>query len=132
MLHQEAVTCNYESHSRLRQEQPLEKHAALLMDEVFSVILGTINTQHGTASRSRKTQNGSDLSEDEVFESYHLPHVPDTPIIGSCHGHKITFRSPAVRPGLVSYKPCLSLSQCPSICLEFLTLKHQGRTQTVR
>ena len=43
VLPQEAVVCNYESHPWLRQEQPLEKHAALLRDEVFSVIPGTVN-----------------------------------------------------------------------------------------
>ena len=48
---QEAVAKNYNSHSRLRQEQQLEDHAALLRDEIFSVIPDTVNMQHGTVSK---------------------------------------------------------------------------------
>ena len=33
--------------------------------------------------------------------------MPDTPIAGSSHGQKVTFRSPVVRPGLVSSTPHL-------------------------
>ena len=51
-----------------------------------------------------KDKSVSDISEDEVF---HLPQVPDTPIAVSGHGHKVTFRSPVVRPWLVSSTPCL-------------------------
>ena len=64
---------HYKSYARLRQEQPLEKHAALLRYEVFSVIPGTVNMQHGTASGNRQIKSGSDLIEEEVFESYQLP-----------------------------------------------------------
>ena len=88
---------------------PLEKHTTLLRDEVFSVILGTVTMQHDTVSRNRKVKSGSDLSEDDVFESYHLPQVPDLPITGSGHGHKVTFRSPVVKPGSVSTTPHLVL-----------------------
>ena len=49
VLPQEAMVYDYKSHSRLRQEQPMEECAALLRDEVFSVFPGTVNTQHGTA-----------------------------------------------------------------------------------
>ena len=37
----------------------------------------------------------------------HLPQVPDMPITGSGHGHKVTFRSPVVRPGSISSTPYL-------------------------
>ena len=84
-------------------EQQLEDHAALLRDEVFGVVPGTVNTQHGTASKNR-TRNGSDYCEDEVFQ---LPQVPDTPIAGSSHGQKVIFRSPVVRLGSVSSTPRL-------------------------
>ena len=42
------------------------------------------------------------MSEYEVFESSNLPQVPDTPIAGSSHGHRVTFRHPVMRPGSVS------------------------------
>ena len=42
--------------------------------------------------------SGSDYSDDEVFQ---LPQVPDTPITGSGHGHKVTFRSLVVRLGSI-------------------------------
>ena len=92
---------DYKSHSGLRQEEPLEKHSAILRDEVFSVI----HMQHGNVSRSRKTKISSEFSEDEAFESYHLPEVLDMLITGSGHGHKVAFRSPVVRPRSVSSTP---------------------------
>ena len=98
--HQETVAKKYDSYGRARPEQQLEDRAALLRDEVFSVIPGTVNTQRGTASKNRRTRNGSDYCEDEVFQ---LPQVPDTPIAGQ----KVTFRSPVVRPGSVSSTPHL-------------------------
>ena len=49
--------------------------------------------------KNRKIRSGSELSEDNVFQ---LPQVPDMPIVGSSHGQKVMFRSPVVRPGLVS------------------------------
>ena len=58
-----------------------------------------MNTQHGTALKNSKGKSGSDYSDDEVFQ---LPHVADTPMEGSSHGHKVTFRSLAVRPGSIS------------------------------
>ena len=97
---QETVAKKYDSHCRVKPEQWLEDHAALLRDEVFGVVPGTVNTQHGTASKNRKARDGSNYSEDEVFQ---LPQVPDTPITGQ----KVTFRSPVVRPGLVSSIPHL-------------------------
>ena len=97
--HQEAVAKKYDSHGRAKPEQQLEDRAALLRDEVFSVVPGTVNTQRGTASKNRR-RNGSDYCEDEVFQ---LPQVPDTPIAGQ----KVTFRSPVVRPGSVSSTPRL-------------------------
>ena len=104
-LPQEVVFQNYNScHSKLRQEQPLVDHAALLRDEVFNVIPGTINTQCGTTSHNRKVKCGGDFSDDEVFN---LSQVPDTPIAGSGHGHKVTFRSLLIRPGSVSSTPHL-------------------------
>ena len=71
---------------------------------MFNVIPGTVNIQHGTASKNRKTRSGSKLSDDEVF---HLPQVPDTPLAGSGHGLWVTFLSPVVRPVSVSSTPCL-------------------------
>ena len=60
--------------------------------------------QHGTASRRKKVKSGSEVSEAEVF---HLPQMPDMPIAGSGHGHKVTFRSPVVRLGSISSMPHL-------------------------
>ena len=48
-LPQETMAKTYKSHSRAKQEQQLEDHAALLRDEVINVIPGTVNMQHGTA-----------------------------------------------------------------------------------
>ena len=97
---QETVAKKYDSHCRAKPEQQLEDCAALLRDEIFSVIPGTVNMQHGTVSKNRRVRNGSDYSEDEVFQ---LPQVPDMPIAGQ----KVTFRSPVVRPGSVSSTPRL-------------------------
>ena len=94
----------YGHHSKISQEQPLEDHAALLRDEIFNVILGTVNTEHGNAFHVSKMKSGSDFGDDEGF---HLPQVPDMPIAGSGHGHKVTFRSPVVRPESVSTTHCL-------------------------
>ena len=98
VLPQEAVARNHSSHTKSRQEQQLEDHVALLRDEIFNVIPGTMNMQHGTASKNRKNKSGGD----EVF---HLPQVPDMPIAHSGHGHEVTFRSPVVRPGSISSTP---------------------------
>ena len=103
-LPQETEAKTYDSHYRARQEQQLEDHAALLREEVFNVIPGTVNMQHVTVSKSRKIRSGSEYSEDKVFQ---LPQVPDMPIAGSSHGQKVTFRSPVVRPGSVSSMPHL-------------------------
>ena len=99
VLPQETVAKTYSSHPKSRQEQQLEDHAALLRDEIFNVILGTVNMQHGTASKNKKKKSGSDYSDDEVF---HLPQVPDMPIAGSSHGYKVTLKSLVVRPGSIS------------------------------
>ena len=104
ILLQEIVARKYDSHGRAKPEQQLEYRAALLRDEVFSVVPGTVNVQHGTASKNRKARSGSDDSEDEVFQ---LPQVPDTPISGNSNGQKVTFRSLVVRLGSVSSTPCL-------------------------
>ena len=64
--------------------------------------------QHGTALRNRKMKSGSDLTEVEVFESYHLPQVPVMPITGSGHGHKVTFSSLVLRPRSVLSTPHLA------------------------
>ena len=56
--------------------------------------------QCGTASKNRRTRDGSNYSENEVFQ---LPQVPDMPIAGQ----KVTFRSPVVRLGSVSSTPHL-------------------------
>ena len=103
-LPQETVAKTYDSYCGVRQEQQLEDHAALLRDEVFSVIPGTVNMQCGTASKNRKIRSGSEYSEDEVFQ---LPQVPDMSIAGSSHGQKVTFRGPVVRLGLISSMPHL-------------------------
>ena len=78
ILHQETMTKNHKSHSRAKQEQQLEDHAALLMDDIFNVIPGTVNMQHGTVSM---------------------------PIVGSSHGQRVM--SPAVRLGSISSMPHL-------------------------
>ena len=83
---QETVARKYDSHDRVKSEQQLEDCAALLRDEVFSIVPGTVNTQCGTASKNRGVRDGSNYSEDEVFR---LPQVPDTPIAGSSHGQKV-------------------------------------------
>ena len=97
---QETVAKKDDSHCRVKPEQWLEDRAALLRDEIFSVVPGTVNMQHGTTSKNRIARNGSDYSKDEVFQ---LPQVPDMPIAGQ----KVTFRSPVVRPGSVSSTPHL-------------------------
>ena len=97
---QEMVAKKYDSHCRVKPEQQLEDHAALLRDEIISVVPSTVNTQCGTASKNRRARDGSNYSENEVFQ---LPQVPDTPIAGQ----KVTFRNPIVRPGLVSSTPSL-------------------------
>ena len=51
VLPQETVARKYYSHCRAKPEQWLEDHAALLRDEVFSVVPGTVNMQHSTASK---------------------------------------------------------------------------------
>ena len=79
-----------------------------------------VNAQHGTASRNRKIKSGSDLSEDEVFESYHLPQAPDMPILGSGH------------PGLVSLTPHLFPQSVSFILCGIPNTETAGRTQTVR
>ena len=56
-LTQETVAKTYDSHYRARQEQQLEDHAALLRDEVFNVVPGTVNMQCGTASKKRKIRS---------------------------------------------------------------------------
>ena len=84
---------SYTRISRARQDQQLKDCAALLRDEVFSVIPCTVNVQHGTVSKNKKIRSGSEYSEDEVFQ---LPQVPDMPIAGSSHGQEVTFRSPVV------------------------------------
>ena len=99
---QETVAKKYDNHCGVKPEQQLEDCAALLRDEVFGVIPGTVNMQHGTASKNRRTRDGSDYSEDEVYQ---LPQVPDMPFARSSHGQKVTFRSPVVRLGLVSSTP---------------------------
>ena len=73
-----------------------------MRDEVYSVIPGSVNMQRGTASKNRRARDGSNYSEDEVFQ---LPQVPDMPIAGSSHGQIVTFRSPVVRLGSVSSTP---------------------------
>ena len=125
-LSQETVAKEYDSYTRASQDEQLEDNAALLRDEVFSDVLGTVNMQHGTASKNRKIRSGNKYSEDEVFQ---LPQVPDMPIRGSSHGQKVTFRSLVVRLGQSHLCPIWSLSQCPLMCQEFLTVKHLGRTQ---
>ena len=101
---QETVAKKYDSHCRVKPEQWLEDCAALLRDEVFSVVPVTVNMQHGIALKYRRVRDGSNYSEDEVFQ---LPQVPDMPIAGSSHGQKVTFRSQVVRPGSVSLTPHL-------------------------
>ena len=103
-LPQETVAKEYDSYTRVRQDQQLEDYAALLRDEVFSVIPGTVNMQHGTVSKNRKVRSGSKYSKDKVFQ---LPQVPDMPIAGSSHGQKVTFRSLVVRLESVSSTACL-------------------------
>ena len=89
ILPQETMAKTYKNHSRAKQEQQLEYCAALLRDEVFNVIPGTVNMQHGTVSKNRQIKSGSKCSDDEMFQ---LPQVPDIPIAGSSHGQKVTIR----------------------------------------
>ena len=49
-------------------------------------------------------KSGSDFSDDEIF---HLPQVTNMPIAVSSHVHKVTFRSPVVRPVSESLTPNL-------------------------
>ena len=52
-LPQETVAKEYDSYTRASEDQQLEDHAALLREEVFSVVPGTVNIQHGTASNKK-------------------------------------------------------------------------------
>ena len=104
---QEIVAKKYDSHCRVKPEQLLEDCAALLRDEVFSVIPGTVNTQCGTASKNRRARDSSDYSEDEVFQ---LPQVPNMPIVGSSHGQKVTFRESSCETGVSIIDTLFSLS----------------------
>ena len=52
----------------------------------------------------RKLTVAVEVSEDDEF---HLHQVPDKPIAGNGHGHRVTFRSPVVRPGSISSTPHL-------------------------
>ena len=65
---QETVAKKDDSHYRVKPEQQLEDCAALLRDEIFSVIPGTVNTQCGTALKNRRVRDGSNYSENEVFQ----------------------------------------------------------------
>ena len=56
VLAQEAVAQAYSSQSKVRQEQQCEDYAALLRDEIFSVVPGTVNMQYGTASKKSKSE----------------------------------------------------------------------------
>ena len=58
--------------------------------------------QCDTVSWIGKKKGGRDMSEDKMFESDHLTQMPDMPIPGSGHGHKVTFKSLVMRPGSVS------------------------------
>ena len=87
---QEAMVPTDSDHLKLRWEQLLKDHAALLKDEVFGVILGTVNMQHGTAFQSKRIKSGRDTSNSEVSESDFLSQVPDTPIADSSNWHRIT------------------------------------------
>ena len=69
----------------------------------------------GLCQEIEKVKSGIDLSEDELFESYHLPQVPDMPIAGSGYGHKLIFRSLVVRPGLLSSTLCLVLQSVSNL-----------------
>ena len=54
-----------------------------------------------------QVKSGWNTSRNEVFESSHLPHIPDMPIAGSGHGNRVTFRSLAMTIGLMSSTPHL-------------------------
>ena len=102
---QETVAKKDNSHCRVKPEQQLEDRAALLRDEIFSVVPGTVNTQCGTASKNRRARDGSDYTENEVFQ---LPQVPDMPIAGQ----KVTFRSPVVGIINTPLSPSASVFRC--------------------
>ena len=104
VLPQWTIAKTYHSHSKTKQDQQLKDCAALLRDEVFDVVPGMVNMQHGTALKNRKVISSIDCSDNEVFQ---LPQVPDKPIAGGSHGQKVTFRSPVVRLGSISSMPCL-------------------------
>ena len=107
-LPQKAMAQPPKSQLETRQDQALEHHVALLRYELFNVIPGTVNKQHGTASQpDQRTGVRTVIENHEVFDSCHLPQIPDTPIAGSSYGQKATFRSPDVRPWSVSSTPCL-------------------------
>ena len=55
----------------------------------------------------KRTSCRNVIEDDEVSDSCHLPQILDTPISGSSHGHKVTFRSPVTRNGLVLTTPHL-------------------------
>ena len=79
--------------------------------------------QSGTVSKN-KNKSGSDYSDNAVF---HLPQVPDIPIAGSSHGHKVTFRSLIVRPQSISSKPHLVPQPVPFNVLRIPDSKTSGK-----
>ena len=64
--------------SKNSQDQEIDMYVALLRDEVFNIVPGTVNVTQGGA-QARKV----DLKEaDEIFNSQRLSQVPDTLVAG--------------------------------------------------
>ena len=61
----------------------------------------------GTLLQLSKRKGGRTTIEDDIFDSCHLPQIPDMPMAGSGHGHRVTLRSPVMRTGSVSSTPHL-------------------------
>ena len=68
--------------------------AALLWDEYFNTIPGTVNVNQGAAAQAATcTQE----SKEKVFNSKRMPPTPETQLVGSSASH-LTFSDPLCQP----------------------------------
>ena len=86
--------------SKTSKDQEIKTCAALLRDEVFNIVPGTVNVTQGGA-QARKV----DLKEaDEVYNSQRLPQVPDTLVAGG-DIPSVTFKEPVSSTSHVRLHP---------------------------
>ena len=84
--------------SKTSMDQEMETCAALLRDEVFNIVPGTVNVTQGGAGARKVDMKVAD----EMYNSQRLPQVPNTPVAGG-DMPSVTFPEP------VSSTPCVRL-----------------------